>query len=127
MRNSVIVTLVVLIYFCSCSAFKVKPRIVDGRPAGPGQFSYYVFLEIELLNGSHSACGASIISADWVISAAHCLMNARNVKVHFGEYLLNQPEPGHTPILVQSDRFHINSDYPQNDIGMFWTFYTKSA
>lgn len=122
MRNSIIVILVVFICFCSSNAFKIKPRIIDGRRAGPGQFPYYAYLDIKLSNGTNAVCGASIISSEWLLSAAHCLKNAQNVRVHLGEYLLNNPEPGHTPIVVQSDGFHV---HPQNDIGMF-DIITKS-
>lgn len=47
-------------------------RIIGGYLATPGQLPYQVFLETELPSGS-SWCGASIISADWVVTAAHCV------------------------------------------------------
>lgn len=127
MRNSNIVIYVVLICCCSTNAFKIKPRIVDGQKADSGQFPYYAYLDIKLSNGSNAVCGASIISDEWLISAAHCLNNAQSVNVHVGDYLLNKPEPGHTPIVVQPNGFH---SHPQNDIGIFdiitfSTFYTK--
>lgn len=115
MRNSIIVILVVLICFCSSNAFKIQPRIIDGRKAHPGQFPYYAYLDVKLSNGSISVCGASIINHEWLITAAHCLQDAQSVDVHLGEYLLNNPEPGHTPIIVQPHGFHI---HPQNDIGI---------
>lgn len=116
MKNSIFVLFVVFIYFSSNDAFEIKARIVDGRTASFGQFPFYAYLDIKQSNGSSSACGATIMSAEWLISAAHCLTTAQSVNVHIGEYLLNIPVLGYRPIVVQPDSFHI---HPQNDIGLF--------
>lgn len=48
-------------------------RIVNGVEAAPGQYPEVVFLEIEGLSGSESSCTGSLISPEWVLTAAHCL------------------------------------------------------
>lgn len=116
MKYSIIVTFVVFICLRSGDAFSIEARIVDGRTANLGQFPYYAYLDINKSNGSTAGCGASIISGNWLISAAHCLADARSVNVHIGEYLLNRPVLGYKPIVVQPYGFHI---HPQNDIGLF--------
>ncbi|KAF2889807.1 hypothetical protein ILUMI_16366, partial [Ignelater luminosus] len=45
-------------------------RIVGGENANPGQFPYIVSLQST--SGSHS-CGGSIINADTIVTAAHCI------------------------------------------------------
>ena len=66
--------------------FEIKPRIVGGEFAQPGQFKYMVSLRQE----KHHFCGASLIGARWVISAGHCLqgerLNASNVQIVVGVY-----------------------------------------
>ena len=48
-----------------CKAFaRPQPRIVGGDDASPGQFPYFVFLDI--------GCGGTLIAPDVVLTAAHC-------------------------------------------------------
>lgn len=118
MRTLIVLICAVSICFDSFSAHRIEPRIVDGRASGPNEFPFYVYLDVIGFDGIHSSCAATIISKDWLLSAGHCIINAESVNVHFGEYLINRPKPGHTPILVQSDAFFIHPSYPQNDIGI---------
>lgn len=122
MKSSIIVVFVVFICCCRSNAFKIQARIVDGQTAKIGEFPYYAYLDVRRLNSSNSGCGASIISAEWLISASHCLTNAHSVSVHFGEYLLNRPILGYRPIVVEPKGFFI---HPQNDIGWFDIAWTK--
>lgn len=116
MKSSIIVIFVAFICLRSRYAYSIKARIVNGQTANLGQFPFYVYLDINKTNGSSAGCGASIISGNWLISAAHCLADAHSVNVHVGEYLLNRPVLGYKPIVVQPHGFHI---HPQNDIGLF--------
>ncbi|KAL9887123.1 trypsin delta-like [Glossina fuscipes fuscipes] len=52
-------------------AFFLNSRIINGRPARPGQFPYIISLRY---NNSH-VCGGSIISRNYILTAAHCLTN----------------------------------------------------
>ncbi|XP_054728559.1 serine protease SP24D-like [Anastrepha obliqua] len=47
----------------------IAPRIVGGRTAASGQFPYQVSVRV---GGKHT-CGGTIISEDFVVTAAHCV------------------------------------------------------
>lgn len=125
MRNSIVLASAVLMCFASTSyGYKIQPKIVDGLKAAPGQFPFYAFLEVRFGDPTKgAACGASIISDEWVLTAAHCLMGATSVGVHMGEYDLRQKKPQHIGMLVESDEFIIHPNYMQSmalhDIGMY--------
>lgn len=48
-------------------------RIIGGSLAIPGQFPYQVALIIPVNDSYTQICGGSIISADWILTAAHCV------------------------------------------------------
>ncbi|KAM5125898.1 serine protease 33-like [Mantella aurantiaca] len=58
-------TLLTVVNIASC---QVQERIVGGRPGNIGDYPWVVNLRFQ----SNPACGGSIISAQWVLSAAHC-------------------------------------------------------
>ena len=43
---------------------EVRPRILNGSPAAPGQFPFHVFLRLELLD----LCSGSLIKPNWVLT-----------------------------------------------------------
>ena len=53
---------------------EIKPTIVNGQLAEPGQFPYQVSLQSE--DGEH-VCGAAIISECHVATAAHCVSDSK--------------------------------------------------
>ncbi|XP_062141057.1 serine protease SP24D [Drosophila sulfurigaster albostrigata] len=55
--------------------FSIGPRIVGGRRARAGQFKHQVSLRHR---GQHT-CGGSIISRNYVLTAAHCVQFGSNV------------------------------------------------
>ncbi|XP_067158784.1 chymotrypsinogen 2-like [Apteryx mantelli] len=62
-------------------------RIVNGEPAVPGSWPWQVSLQRN--NGFHF-CGGSLISENWVVTAAHCGVRTTDTVV-LGEY--NQASP----------------------------------
>lgn len=122
MSNFTSLSLAVLAFVVASHAYTIQPRIVDGEKAKSGQFPYYAFLDIKLLDPRKgSACGASLINDEWIVTAAHCLRDARSVDVHLGEYHLENLKPGHKSFKIERDEFHPHPEYKQNmalnDIG----------
>ncbi|XP_067623814.1 brachyurin-like [Eurosta solidaginis] len=61
----------------------VSPRIVNGRTAPVNDFPYQAGL---LVNDGETLffCGGSLLSNEWVLTAAHCTLSALKVTVHLG-------------------------------------------
>jgi len=69
---------------CGANLYQVL-KVVGGRLAQPGEFPYAV----ALLNNGKQFCGGSLISEQWVLTAAHCIANLRSfskVAVHVGDH-----------------------------------------
>jgi len=77
------------------------PRIVGGVPADPGEWPWQVALvggnATNLYNGQF--CGGSLVSPQWVVTAAHCVNDIKNnpsqVDIVAGIYNLQNPAPGY--------------------------------
>ncbi|CAG2059159.1 unnamed protein product, partial [Timema podura] len=50
----------------------IHPRIYYGEDASPGEFPSIVSLQVENMH----SCGATIFNSEWIISAAHCVVDA---------------------------------------------------
>ncbi|XP_048210687.1 chymotrypsinogen B2-like [Perognathus longimembris pacificus] len=63
-------------------------RVVGGEEAVPGSWPWMVYIQYK--DGIHF-CGGALISEDWVVTAAHCMVTTDD-KVVAGEYDLDSDE-----------------------------------
>ncbi len=73
-----------------------SPEIVGGQEADPGEWPW----QVALVNKGadlyqNQFCGGTIISADWVVTAAHCVDSSapNDLDVVAGVHDLSNPEP----------------------------------
>ncbi|XP_058815082.1 collagenase-like [Topomyia yanbarensis] len=99
------------------AAQKSHVRIVNGFPASPGQFPYQVFLIGFMPGGGALACGGSIISNYWILTAAHCIVGVERFEVSMGSIAHASPE-----VRGYSNNFIVHYAYNpnnlNNDIGL---------
>ncbi|XP_076843999.1 serine protease 33 [Brachyhypopomus gauderio] len=75
-----------------CGHSPLQSRIVGGYDAGEGHWPWQVDIQT---NQGH-VCGGTLITADWVLSAAHCFPNPRDISsyvIYAGRQSLNGWNP----------------------------------
>ncbi|MFK8048395.1 MAG: trypsin-like serine protease [Halioglobus sp.] len=86
----------------------VQPRIIGGSPASISNYPWMTALTDP--RDDSQFCGGSLIRAEWVITAAHCVegSNPSEVNVFIGGADLNDRSAGETRSITQ---IHIHPDY----------------
>uniref|UniRef100_A0A3Q1K594 Peptidase S1 domain-containing protein n=1 Tax=Anabas testudineus TaxID=64144 RepID=A0A3Q1K594_ANATE len=102
-----------LIYFPVCGTVTLNTRIVGGEDAPPGHWPWQVSLQIA---GGHF-CGGSLISKQWVMSAAHCVSgtNPEGWTVVLGRQNQQDSSPNEVSTSVAEIVLHPNYDSSIND------------
>ncbi|KAL5292136.1 hypothetical protein ACFFRR_011135 [Megaselia abdita] len=102
-----------------------ESRIVGGDLASPGQFPYQIALKISFPQGE-SFCGGSIIDAQWILTAAHCVYGSFKTEVIVGSLNMDSLDasaqtrngiqiinhPGFHPVMLKNDIALIQLDSP---------------
>ncbi|KAL0993625.1 hypothetical protein UPYG_G00110730 [Umbra pygmaea] len=101
---------------------QIRSSIVGGKDASKGSWPWMAFLEIAVGNFSFS-CGASILSEDWVLTAAHCVEPDSNIileqsYVLLGLHSLQEIEELEDPdVVVRSmSKIVVHPDYDTNNM-----------
>nr|XP_034991570.1 serine protease 27-like isoform X2 [Zootoca vivipara] len=88
--SSQIVLLLVLLRDCGQPEVKHTARLTGWQEADEGEWPWTVSIRRNRLH----VCGGSLISSQWVVTAAHCFegpLNVREYRVNLGEYELSAP------------------------------------
>ena len=103
------------------------PKIVGGVNANKNEFPFMVHMLVKWGPGKYSACGASIINQDFVLTAGHCVYNAdygwaqpQNVNMYVGKYE-NSFNSEYAQVVQGSEISHLGYDTSnnhQNDIAI---------
>ncbi|EFA07583.1 brachyurin [Tribolium castaneum] len=96
---------------------KLGPRIINGQNATLGQFPWQAALHVT--SDSYSwFCGGSLISEEWILTAGHCVDEAKSARIVTGslEYT------GDTGTVSSGQDFILHESYDaltlENDIGL---------
>ena len=104
----------------------IYPEIVGGSPVSISDHPYQVSLEIATDPGWVMSCGGTILTPEWIVTAAHCLeylpnggsayVTATSVSVAYG--ITSLPASSY----ISADQVHIHPDWNrntmENDIGL---------
>ena len=78
------------------------PYIIGGQPAEPNTFSW----QVELVLG----CGGTLIARDWVLTAAHCVVDERPDSVRVGSYERGGGQE------IEVSAIHIHPEYSEDSV-----------
>lgn len=96
-------------------SFKLQPKIVNGKSASIGQFPYFAQLLFLTNNGSSSICGGSLITDEFILTAAHCTEDFETAKVILG-YLTMNNNSGTQKFIVLRREFYIHPDFDLDSV-----------
>ncbi|XP_062036370.1 vitamin K-dependent protein C [Lepus europaeus] len=96
---------------------QVDPRLIDGKLTRRGDSPWQVIL---LDSKKKLACGAVLIHASWVLTAAHCMEEPKKLFVRLGEYDLRRKERWELDLNIQEVLIHPNysRSTTDNDIAL---------
>ncbi|EDW68858.2 uncharacterized protein Dvir_GJ12927 [Drosophila virilis] len=90
----------------------VSTRIARGELAEPGMFPYQAGLLLQLRQGDGRQCGGSLISLEFVLTAAHCLLDAESANVYLGSNTYADEAASAQVFEVQQPQFKVYPGYP---------------
>ncbi|KAM4577690.1 elastase 3 like [Odontesthes bonariensis] len=92
-----------------CGTPPIEPltsRVVNGEDAKPHSWPWQISLQYERDGEWRHTCGGSLIAANWVMTAAHCINTKFSYRVFVGKHNLVEEEAGSKAILPEKIIVH---------------------
>ncbi|KAF7655245.1 hypothetical protein LDENG_00058760 [Lucifuga dentata] len=95
MKFVVLTVLVVGAYGCGLPTFPpVVSRVVGGQDVRAHSWPWQISLQYNREGEWRHTCGGTLISEQWVLTAAHCISSGRQYRVAMGKHNLKETEEG---------------------------------
>uniref|UniRef100_A0A672IJF9 pancreatic elastase II n=1 Tax=Salarias fasciatus TaxID=181472 RepID=A0A672IJF9_SALFA len=95
MRRLLVLACLVAMHGCGRPTFPpVLSRVVAGEDATPHSWPWQVSLQSDSSGRWSHVCGGSLISSEWILTAAHCINDRYNYRVELGKHSLEASEDG---------------------------------
>ncbi|XP_068453308.1 chymotrypsin-C-like [Clinocottus analis] len=95
MKFVVLALFVVGAYGCGLPSFPpVVSRVVGGEDVRPHSWPWQISLQYNRQGEWRHTCGGTLISDQWVLTAAHCISKSKEYRVALGKHNLVQTEEG---------------------------------
>ncbi|KAM6976931.1 chymotrypsin-like elastase family member 2A [Aplochiton taeniatus] len=93
MKLLLLAVLVAGVYGCGLPTFPpVVTRVVGGEDVRPNSWPWQISLQYNREGEWRHTCGGTLISDQWVLTAAHCISNGREYRVGMGKHNLIETE-----------------------------------
>ncbi|EAT40033.1 AAEL008208-PA [Aedes aegypti] len=90
-------------------------RITNGQQATPGQFPYQIAL-LSTFSAGTGLCGGSVLTNNFILTAAHCVQNAFGGTAIMGAHNRNVVEASQQRIAFTSAGIHMHPGYTPTNI-----------
>uniref|UniRef100_A0A4W4FWX2 pancreatic elastase II n=1 Tax=Electrophorus electricus TaxID=8005 RepID=A0A4W4FWX2_ELEEL len=79
-------------YGCGLPTFPpMVNRVVGGEDVRPHSWPWQASLQYKTSSSYFHTCGGTLISNQWVLTAAHCISSSRTYRVYLGKHSMNTP------------------------------------
>ncbi|XP_067250831.1 chymotrypsin-like elastase family member 2A isoform X1 [Chanodichthys erythropterus] len=121
MKFVLLAVLVVGVNGCGLPTYPpVLTRVVGGKDARSHSWPWQISLQYRSGSGWYHTCGGSLISNEWVLTAAHCISSGRSYRVYLGKHYMMENESGSVAISPSKIIIHKgwDSNTLRNDIAL---------
>nr|XP_034975256.1 chymotrypsin-like elastase family member 3B isoform X1 [Zootoca vivipara] len=102
------------VYGCGQPSYAPTGRVVNGEDAVPYSWPWQVSLQYERGGQFYHTCGGTLIDANWVMTAGHCISASLKYKVVLGEYDQSKEEGSEQHIPINSGDIYVHPGWNGN-------------